>query len=124
MESIDKINQILAQRGMSGAALSKMIGLSTGTYSTWNTGSRKISKINLHKIASALDVPYEELLPDQVEQELTPAHTSGEEQTVAAAFFGGDDDLTPEENAELFRDALEYYNFKRQQLKERKRKKE
>lgn len=68
MSSIDKINRILAQRGMTGADLSRMIGASRGAYSNWNTGKSNISKISLYKIAEALGVPVNELLDDSVDE--------------------------------------------------------
>lgn len=43
---------------------------------------------------------------------------------ILAAFYNGDDELTQEENDALFQDAAEYLSFKRQQLKEKKRRKE
>ena len=67
MDSIAKINRILARKGMTGAQLSRIIGVSSGTYSTWNTRQRKISSINLCKIAEALEVSVESLMDDAEE---------------------------------------------------------
>lgn len=67
MDSIAKINEILAKRGMTGAELSRMIGASSGAYSNWNTGKSKISSAYLRRIAQALEVPYESLLDDAID---------------------------------------------------------
>lgn len=65
MRSIDKINRILLLRGMSGADLLSMIGLSNGVYSQWNTGKTSPSKKTLLKIAEALNVSVDELMDDK-----------------------------------------------------------
>lgn len=44
MKSIDKINMILLQKGISGAELSVNAGLSNSAYSQWNTEKTKPSK--------------------------------------------------------------------------------
>lgn len=64
MESIEKINQILLERGLTGADLSRAIGVSNGVYSQWNKGRTKPSAKNIVKIAEFLEVPPGELLPD------------------------------------------------------------
>lgn len=65
MDSIGKVNKFLAMKGISGAELSRMIGASSGAYSNWNTRKSKISNIYLNKIALALDIPVESILPDE-----------------------------------------------------------
>lgn len=64
MDAIDKINVALAKKGLTGADLSRMIGVSSGVYSQWNTRATKPSNKSLSKIAQALDVDVSELLPD------------------------------------------------------------
>ena len=49
---------------MSGAELSRLISLSTGVYSQWNTGKQKPSNRTLKKIAEVLDVDISALLAD------------------------------------------------------------
>lgn len=65
MDTIDKINRLLAQRGMTGAELSRRCGLSTATYSGWNTRSRGVSTVNRFKVAEVLGVSPDSLLPDE-----------------------------------------------------------
>lgn len=107
MDSIDKINQILLSKGMTGAELEKAIGVSHSVYSQWNTRRTKPSTKSLKKVADVLDVSIERILPDDEE--------------VSAAFYG--EELTKEEEDELWRKAKEFYDFLRQQkLKEKRRK--
>ena len=87
MDAIDKINQLLFHKGMSGAELSRLIGVSNSVYSQWNTRTTKPSKQSLLKVASALGVPAEELLPDKKE---TPTEISLDER------LPGYDDLSEE----------------------------
>lgn len=64
MDAIDKINIILARKGLSGADLERMIGVSNSVYSQWNTRQTKPSKRSLAKVAEALQVDVLEILPD------------------------------------------------------------
>lgn len=64
MKSIDKINMILLQKGISGAELSINAGLSNSAYSQWNTGKTKPSKKTLAKVAAALGVDITEIMDD------------------------------------------------------------
>ena len=74
MDAIDKINILLAKRGLSGAELSKMIGVSSGVYSQWNTKQTKPSNKSLYKIAAALEVDISDLTGEQKEK--TPSEGS------------------------------------------------
>lgn len=64
MESIDKINALLIDRGLTGAELSRAIGVSRAVYSQWNTRATKPSIKTLKKIADFFSVPVASLLPD------------------------------------------------------------
>jgi transcriptional regulator with XRE-family HTH domain len=78
MDSIDKINHILVERNMSGAELSRQIGVSSGVFSQWNTKRTKPSLRNISKIAAVLDVPVGVLMPDS-ETEATKKASSEDE---------------------------------------------
>lgn len=105
MDSIDKINKILKARGMTGADLSRMIGASTGAYSNWNTRKSNISNPYLNKIANALEVAVEDLLPDEEGQELTQTYNSDMEEMLTyikdnpgmRILFNKAKDATPEQ---------------------------
>lgn len=71
MDSIDKINAILAKRGITGADLGRMIGVTNGVYSQWNTKRSKPSNPSLRRIADALEIDVRDILPDSVVE--TPA---------------------------------------------------
>lgn len=77
MDSIDKINFVLMQKGLSGADLSRLIGVSNSVYSQWNTRTTKPSNKNLVKIAEALGVDVSEILPDKSKKE-KPSTKNGE----------------------------------------------
>jgi len=82
LEVIDKINAILKQRGMTGAELSRAIGLSTAVYSQWNRRKTKPSNKNIVKVAEVLGVPVSELTSK--EQNEKPPAQGGEpdEETI------------------------------------------
>lgn len=79
MDSIDKINHILVERNMSGAELSRQIGVSSGVFSQWNTKRTKPSLRNISKIAAVLNVPVGVLMPD-LETEATKKSASSEDE--------------------------------------------
>lgn len=73
MDIIDRINLMLAERGMSGAELSRKIGASNSVYSQWNTGTTSPSKKNLVKIAEVLGTSVEYLMGLSEKRENAPA---------------------------------------------------
>lgn len=76
MDAIDKINSILARKGMTGAELERKIGASNSVYSQWNTKTTKPSNKSLVKVADALGVDVVDISPDKIEK---PAPESGNE---------------------------------------------
>lgn len=77
LDAIDKINALLKQRGLSGAELSRAIGVSTAVYSQWNTKKTKPSNKNLAKVAAVLGVSVSELTGEPKKEKPTPV--SGDE---------------------------------------------
>lgn len=75
MDTIDRINAVLKERGLTGADLSRKIGLSTAVYSQWNTRKTKPSNKNLVRVAEALEVPVSALTGERKEE---PSVSSGE----------------------------------------------
>lgn len=71
MDAIDKINRLLALKGMSGAELEKRIGVSNSVYSQWNTKATKPSSKSLLKVAAALDVDVNDITADKDEKKPT-----------------------------------------------------
>lgn len=76
MDTIDRINLILAEKGMSGAELSREIGASNSVYSQWNTRATSPSKKNLAKIAKVLGTSVEYLMGLSDKKEIPPAVSS------------------------------------------------
>lgn len=72
MDAIDKINRLLYQKGMSGAELSRLIGVSNSVYSQWNTKSTNPSKKSLLKVSEVLGVNVTDILPDKKEKPSVP----------------------------------------------------
>ena len=81
MDAIDKINIALARKGMSGAELEQLIGVSNSVYSQWNTKRTKPSKKSLAKVAAALGIDVAEILPDELtaKNKEKPAPEAGNE---------------------------------------------
>lgn len=79
MTSIEKINTLLLQRGITGADLSRAIGLSNGTYSQWNTGATKPSKKTLKNVADYFGVNVLDLVDDP-EKEKPATESDGQKE--------------------------------------------
>lgn len=76
MSTIDKINLLIKEKGITGAELTRAIGIkSTGTYSQWNKGTTEISNKNLKKIADFFGVPVSYLVDDASRGVLQDADT-------------------------------------------------
>lgn len=87
MDSIDKINAVLTAKGLSGTRMAREMGMSTGTYSLWNTRKSKPYKSTLLKVAEYLGVPYASLLPDDSEE--LPPELLGEKEKAAPSVRSG-----------------------------------
>lgn len=116
MDSIAKINKLLVERGMSGAELSRRIGVTRSIYSQWNARKYKPSNKSLKKIAEVLDVPVSEILPDEDLPENTasvPSQTSdiATEDQMKAAFWHGETVLDAEDIDELWEDVRAYVDL-------------
>lgn len=85
---------------MSGAELSRQIGVSSGVFSQWNTKRTKPSLRNISKIAAVLDVPVGVLMPDS-ETEATKK-ASSEDEAVSMAFPTDLVRLTDKEQRDLY----------------------
>lgn len=71
MDTIDKINILLKERGMTGAELSREIGVSSAVYSQWNKRRTRPSNKSILKIADYFCVPVSELV-GEVQKESPP----------------------------------------------------
>ena len=97
MDAIDKINRILTKKGLTGADLERMIGVSNSVYSQWNTKSTKPSKKSLFKVAEALEIDVSEIEPDSAKEEQKERPTLRTESEP----FPGYSDLTEDEKQKV-----------------------
>ena len=72
MDTIDKINAFLKERGMNGAELSRAIGVSSAVYSQWNTRKTAPSNKSIAKVAAVLGVHVSDLT-GEAQKEKPPA---------------------------------------------------
>ena len=75
MNTIDRINYLLAQKGISAAQMSRDLGFSNGLYSQWKSGLQKPSAKKLTKIAEYFGVTVDYLL-DHEGKEMPPVTTT------------------------------------------------
>jgi len=92
---IKRIELRIAELGISKADFYKKSGISSASYSQWNTGKYKPTDAKLQKAAEALGVSFEYLRYGKTEK--TPA-VSGEreisKEDIKFALFGGDGEIT------------------------------
>ena len=95
---IKRIEMRLSELGMSKADFYKISGISSASYSQWNTGMYKPSEKKLRSAAKCLGVSYEYLCNGaQNEIEKAPAESGKREVTeedIQFALFGGKDEIT------------------------------
>lgn len=95
---IKRIELRLAELGMSKSDFYKLSGISSASYSQWNTGKYKPSESKLRSAAECLGVSFEYLCYG-VEQKTEKAPTAAGERSVSDddikfALFGGDGEIT------------------------------
>lgn len=86
MDSIDKINAVLKAKGLAGTRMTRELGMSSGTYSQWNTRKTKPYLSSLLKVSEYLGVPYVSLLPD--DEELSPESPEQKEKAAPSVRSG------------------------------------
>ena len=107
---VNRINSLLAARGLSKTQFYKDCGISSAAMSQWNTGKTEPKRSTLEAIAKYLDT--------------SVSYLENGEEPILAAFYGGDEsDLTEEDREALWQDVREYYAFKLEQKRKEKRKK-
>ncbi len=95
---IKRIEMRLTELGMSKADFYKISGISSASYSQWNTGMYKPSQKKLMSAAQCLGVSYDYLCNGvQEETEKAPAVSgkrSVSDDDIKFALFGGDGEIT------------------------------
>lgn len=120
---VSRINGLLAEKGISKRDFYRDCGITSASYSLWNTGKTTPRMKNLEVIANYLETTTDYLLTGLGEKEKAP--TQGGEREIddrqmKAAFLGGlANGLSDEEIDEYWDDARDYIGFKIQQKKNR-----
>ncbi|GAK01474.1 MULTISPECIES: helix-turn-helix domain-containing protein [Geomicrobium] len=91
----DKLSKLRTELKISQTELSKRLGIPRTTYSGYENGSREPDYETLLKIAKYFDVSTDYLLGKDTNK--TPIN----DQEVKTYFYGGADDITPEEKEAL-----------------------
>ena len=127
---VSRINGLLAEKGISKRDFYRDCGITSASYSLWNTGKTTPRMKNLEVIANYLETTTDYLLTVSVDRVLNGPGTKkaptqdGERKIDArqmkAAFLGGlANGLSDEEIDEYWDDARDYIGFKIQQKKNR-----
>ena len=118
---VSRINGLLAEKGISKRDFYRDCGITSASYSLWNTGKTTPRMKNLEVIANYLETTTDYLLTGLGEKEKAPTQEGEREiddRQMKAAFLGG---LAngDEEIDEYWDDARDYIGFKIQQKKNR-----
>ena len=118
-----RINGLLAEKGISKRDFYRDCGITSASYSLWNTGKTTPRMKNLEVIANYLETTTDYLLTGLGEKEKAPTQEGEREiddRQMKAAFLGGlANGLSDEEIDEYWDDARDYIGFKIQQKKNR-----
>lgn len=116
MDTIDKINALLAEKGMTGAELSRLLGVTNSVYSQWNKRKTTPKMSRMPKIAEILGVSVADLLPDNenTAPEASAPKTVSDDD-IKFSLFGSQDisDELFEEVKRYAKYALEQEKFKK-----------
>ena len=120
---VSRINGLLAEKGISKRDFYRDCGITSASYSLWNTGKTTPRMKNLEVIANYLETTTDYLLTGLGEKEKAPTQEGDREiddRQMKAAFLGGlANGLSDEEIDEYWDDARDYIGFKIQQKKNR-----
>ena len=120
---VSRINGLLAEKGISKRDFYRDCGITSASYSLWNTGKTTPRMKNLEVIANYLETTTDYLLTGLGEKENAPTQEGEREiddRQMKAAFLGGlANGLSDEEIDEYWDDARDYIGFKIQQKKNR-----
>lgn len=120
---VSRINGLLAEKGISKRDFYQDCGITSASYSLWNTGKTTPRMKNLEVIANYLETTTDYLLTGLGEKEKAPTQEGEREiddRQMKAAFLGGlANGLSDEEIDEYWDDARDYIGFKIQQKKNR-----
>ena len=120
---VSRINGLLAEKGISKRDFYRDCGITSASYSLWNTGKTTPRMKNLEVIANYLETTTDYLLTGLGEREKAPTQEGEREiddRQMKAAFLGGlANGLSDEEIDEYWDDARDYIGFKIQQKKNR-----
>ena len=120
---VSRINGLLAEKGISKRDFYRDCGITSASYSSWNTGKTTPRMKNLEVIANYLETTTDYLLTGLGEKEKAPTQEGEREiddRQMKAAFLGGlANGLSDEEIDEYWDDARDYIGFKIQQKKNR-----
>ena len=112
-----KIDELLAQKGISGAKMSADLGMSRSFMTELRKGRAKSIKIETaKKIADYFGVDVSELLGEQT-QSAAPGRRTVSDADIKFALFGGDGEITDEMYQEVRRFA-DYVKQRNQKQKE------
>ena len=117
---VSRINGLLAEKGISKRDFYRDCGITSASYSLWNTGK---TTPRMKNIANYLETTTDYLLTGLGEKEKAPTQEGEREiddRQMKAAFLGGlANGLSDEEIDEYWDDARDYIGFKIQQKKNR-----
>ena len=120
---VSRINGLLAEKGISKRDFYRDCGITSASYSLWNTGKTTPRIKNLEVIDNYLETTTDYLLTGLGEKEKAPTQEGEREiddRQMKAAFLGGlANGLSDEEIDEYWDDARDYIGFKIQQKKNR-----
>lgn len=97
MDIFDRINKLITDKGITGAELSRDLGLSNSIYSQWKSGATKPSPKTIKKIADYFGVSAEYIRFGTKQQKTPSAGTGGgiserKKRVIQAILNGSDED--------------------------------
>jgi transcriptional regulator with XRE-family HTH domain len=106
VESIDRIYELIKQRGITAAQLTRDAGLTNGLLSQWKKGLQKPSSKNLKKIADYFNVTTDYLLSGS-DKKISPSNEGGENSDLEPVILARSSSPLPKEEMRRIKKLLD-----------------
>ncbi|MDE7243787.1 MAG: helix-turn-helix domain-containing protein [Oscillospiraceae bacterium] len=112
---VNRINALLAEKGIRKQDFYQDCGITSASYSLWNTGKTTPRMKNLEVIAAYLGTTTDYLLTG-----LGAAKKPARREELMAAFWGGEKDLSPEDMDSMWMEVEKFAAFVADQKRKEK----
>lgn len=123
MDIVERIFSLLAERGIEQKDLAQTLKIHPVVVSDWKKGKSKSYKKYIVEIAEMLETTAEYLQTGEEKKSISTSKNENkpDKETLMAAFWGGDKDLSPDDMEAMWADVKNFAAFIAEKKKQEKR---